>query len=168
MQTFRFSSSSLSYSIVAHLGHFVQSPSGMSLLRDFPLLNLGFLTNAVSVLAGGGVTAGSAVSSPKVFFVNDVVAMTGSFRRRISPVQRSFESCGPVRPKRRTVDSLWKFRVWSQPAVEFKARMTRSRKRQWGVDASLNLSTDQHSFSFHRLGLSVPAAKPHLPSKSRR
>jgi hypothetical protein len=62
----------------------------MSRLRDLPLLNLGFLTKAVSVVAGGGVTAGSPVSNPSVFFVNDVVAMSGSLRRRFSSVQRSF------------------------------------------------------------------------------
>jgi hypothetical protein len=48
----------------------------MSFFLDFAPPNLGFLVNDVVVLeAGGGVTAGSAVSSPSDFFVNEVVAI---------------------------------------------------------------------------------------------
>src|SRR5580765_6047839 len=72
-QTLRFSSSSLSNTMVSHLGHLVQSPSGMSFLRCLPP-SLGFLRNVVSVLAGGGVTAGS-TSKPSDFLVNEVVAI---------------------------------------------------------------------------------------------
>ncbi len=59
----------------------------MSRLRDLLALSLGFFTSADSGLPWGGVTAGSAVSSPSVFFVNDVVAISPSFGFRISPVQ---------------------------------------------------------------------------------
>jgi hypothetical protein len=37
---------------------------------------LGFLTKVVLDVTGGGVTAGSAVSSPSVFFVKKVVAIS--------------------------------------------------------------------------------------------
>src|SRR2546422_5580724 len=77
-QTLRFSSSSLSKTIVEHFGHLLQSPSGISFLRDLPEPSFGFLTKPVSAVAGGGVTAGSTVSSPKLFFVNEVVAITAS------------------------------------------------------------------------------------------
>src|SRR5437762_3368150 len=78
-QTFRFSSNSLSKTIVPHLvlGHLVQRPSGMSRLRDLAPPSLGFLTKAVSLVGGGGVTAGSALSSPRVFLVKEVVAING-------------------------------------------------------------------------------------------
>jgi hypothetical protein len=49
--------------------------------------NLGFLVNdAVVVDAGGGVTAGSVVSSPNDFLVNEVVAIS-----RESKLSRHFE-----------------------------------------------------------------------------
>src|ERR1700757_4279522 len=71
-----FSSSSLSKTMVAHLGHLVQRPSGMSRFLDLPLASLGFLTNDFSApLDGGGVTAGSEVSRPRGFFMKMVVAM---------------------------------------------------------------------------------------------
>ena len=75
--TFRFSSSSLSKIIALQPGHLVQSPSGMSRFFDFfPVASRGFLANAVSADGiGGGVNAGSAVSTPKDFFVNVVVAI---------------------------------------------------------------------------------------------
>ena len=66
-QTFRFSSSSLSNIISSQLGHLVQSPCGISRLRVAPGVT-GFFSIAFSTSAGGGVTAGSAVSRPKVFF----------------------------------------------------------------------------------------------------
>ena len=47
----------------------------MSRFLDLAPASLGFLTNVVWWLAGGGVTAGSAVSSPSVFLENVVVAM---------------------------------------------------------------------------------------------
>jgi len=63
--------------MVLHLGHFVQSPSGMSFFLDLAEPSFGFLVNDVVVLdAGGGVTAGSAVSSPSDFLVNEVVAIS--------------------------------------------------------------------------------------------
>src|SRR4051794_8642862 len=71
-----FSSSSLSKTIVLHLGHLVHRPSGISRFFDFEEASFGFLTKVVLVLAGGGVTAGSAVSRPSVFFVNKVVAIS--------------------------------------------------------------------------------------------
>src|SRR5215831_13817374 len=58
--------------MVLHLGHFVQSPSGISRFLDFEA-SLGFLTNVVFPVAGGGVTAGSTVSKPSVFLFNAVV-----------------------------------------------------------------------------------------------
>jgi hypothetical protein len=74
--------------MVEHLGHFVQSPSGISRLRDLPDVSLGFLTKVVSAFAGGGVTAGSTVSNPSVFFVNEVVAMARSFGGDFGCVER--------------------------------------------------------------------------------
>ena len=74
VQTLRFSSSSLSKTIVLHLGHLVQSPSGISRFFDFEA-NRGFLTKVLLFEAGGGVTAGSAVSNPRDFFENEVVLM---------------------------------------------------------------------------------------------
>src|SRR5579862_355947 len=76
VQTLRFSSSSLSKTIVLHLGHLVHKPSGIS--RFFDLApSFGFLANVVVVVgAGGGVTAGSVVSNPSVFLVNEVVAIS--------------------------------------------------------------------------------------------
>ena len=47
----------------------------MSRLRDLRLGSFGFLTKVVALVAGGGVTAGSGVSSPSVFLVKEVVAM---------------------------------------------------------------------------------------------
>src|SRR5580698_9398249 len=73
--TFRFSSSSLSKTIVPHFSHLVQRPSGMSRFLDLPPEGFGFLTNFVSVVDTGGVTAGSAVSRPSDFFVKLVVVM---------------------------------------------------------------------------------------------
>src|SRR5438094_230250 len=58
--------------MVLHLGHFFHSPSGISRLRDFAP-SFGFLTKVVCPVAGGGVTAGSAVSNPSVFLLNAVV-----------------------------------------------------------------------------------------------
>jgi hypothetical protein len=37
--------------------------------------SLGFLTKLVALVAGGGVTAGSDDSRPRVFFVKEVVAI---------------------------------------------------------------------------------------------
>src|ERR1700733_12088540 len=75
-QTFEFSSSSLSKIIVSHVGHFTQSPSGMSrfFVLDFPEPRRGFLGSAV-ILCAGGVNAGSITSMPIDFFVNEVVSM---------------------------------------------------------------------------------------------
>ena len=75
VQTFRLSSSSLSKIMVEHLGHFCHRPSGMSRFLDLVEPSLGFFAKLASVPAGGGVTAGSAVSRPRVFLVKVVVAM---------------------------------------------------------------------------------------------
>ena len=76
VQTFRFSSSTLSKTIVLHLGHLVHKPSGISRFLDLAP-SFGFLANVVVVVgAEGGVTAGSAVSNPNVFLVNEVVAIS--------------------------------------------------------------------------------------------
>src|SRR5256885_15492930 len=78
--TFRFSSSSLSNTIVLHLGHLVHRPSGISRFLDLAR-SLGFLAKLVALLlTGGGVTAGSAVSRPSVFLVNEVVAILSNSR----------------------------------------------------------------------------------------
>src|SRR5882724_6292490 len=78
-QTFRFSSSSLSKSIVSHVGHFVQRPSGISrfLVLDLPAPSFDFLVKVVCVCAmGGGVSAGSiVVVPPNDFFTNEVVSI---------------------------------------------------------------------------------------------
>src|SRR6266478_1337277 len=75
VQTLRFSSNSLSKTMVLHLGHLVQRPSGISRFLDLAR-SFGFLAKVVAlVVAGGGVTAGSAVSRPKVFLLKEVVAM---------------------------------------------------------------------------------------------
>ena len=62
--------------MVEHFGHFVQSPSGISRLRvlDLPELILGFFGSCV-IADSGGVNAGSMVSNPSVFFVNEVVSI---------------------------------------------------------------------------------------------
>src|SRR5579871_468381 len=79
-QTFRFSSSSLSKTMVLHLGHLVHRPSGISRFLDLAEPSF-FLANVVAVVgAGGGVTAGSAVSKPSVFLVNEVVAISQQFK----------------------------------------------------------------------------------------
>src|SRR5258706_2795854 len=75
--------------MLAHFGHFFQSPSGISRLRDLLEPSFGFFTKAVSelVCAGGGVTAGSTVSRPRVFLLNDEVAIIqilGTIHRSIS------------------------------------------------------------------------------------
>src|SRR5262245_15395860 len=71
--TFRFSSSSLSNTMVLHLGHFVQSPSGISRLRDLAA-SFGFLTKEVFPVAGGGVTPGSTTSVPRFFLEKEAGA----------------------------------------------------------------------------------------------
>src|SRR5688572_15624277 len=74
--------------MVEHLGHLVQRPSGISRFLDFPVVSLGFLTNAVSGLPFGGVTPGSTVvSTPRLFFVNDVDAISRTFGPPIQGVQ---------------------------------------------------------------------------------
>src|SRR3989442_7129176 len=79
-QTFRFSSNSLSKTMVLHLGHLVHRPSGISRFLDFAR-SLGFFAKVVALLVGGGgVTAGSAVSRPSVFLVKEGVAMLNSLR----------------------------------------------------------------------------------------
>src|SRR5881409_3116307 len=75
LQTLRLSSSSLSKIMVEHLGHLVHSPSGMSRFLDLVDPSLGFLAKVASAPAGGGVTAGSTLSKPRLFFVNVVVDM---------------------------------------------------------------------------------------------
>jgi hypothetical protein len=47
----------------------------MSRFRDLRPGSFGFLANVVLLVTGGGVTAGSAVSSPSVFFVKEVVVI---------------------------------------------------------------------------------------------
>src|SRR5437016_5307498 len=87
VQTLRFSSSSLSKTMVLHLGHLVQRPSGISRFLDLPR-SLGFLAKVVVLLlAGGGVTAGSAVSRPRVFLLKEVVAMLRGGEGRGSRVE---------------------------------------------------------------------------------
>src|SRR5437660_4083137 len=61
--------------MVLHLGHLVHRPSGISFFLDFAPASFGFLAKVVWPDAGGGVTPGSAVSRPRVFLVNDVVAI---------------------------------------------------------------------------------------------
>src|SRR5262249_49560613 len=85
---FRFSSSSLSNTMASHFGHLVHRPSGISRLRDLPEPSLGFLTKLVAELeAGGGVTAGSDVSSPNDFLLNEVVDIIMAIRVKGSQVQ---------------------------------------------------------------------------------
>src|SRR5690242_4878766 len=72
VQTFRFSSSSLSKTIVAHLGHLVHKPSGISRFLDLAVASLGFFGKLEFGVGAGGVTAGSPGSSFSVFFVKDV------------------------------------------------------------------------------------------------
>src|SRR5208282_2791406 len=65
--------------MLPHFLHLLHKPSGMSRLRDLAPASLGFLIKLVVwVSEEGGVTAGSATSRPRVFLLNDVVAM--SFR----------------------------------------------------------------------------------------
>ena len=74
--------------MVEHFGHLTQRPSGISFFFDLELESFGFLTKVVVELAGGGVTAGSILSSPKDFFVNDAVAM--GFRDLIVNVPENY------------------------------------------------------------------------------
>ncbi len=64
-----------------HLGHLVQSPSGMSRLRPFVETGFGFLANGTA----GGVVAGtvSVGSRPSIFLVNEVVAILESGLRAL-------------------------------------------------------------------------------------
>src|SRR5437762_1333004 len=63
--------------IVLHLGHLVHKPWGISRFFDLPR-SFGFLAKVVALpVAGGGVTAGSVVSNPRDFLVNDEVAIPG-------------------------------------------------------------------------------------------
>ncbi len=48
----------------------------MSRFLDFELVSFGFLVKLVGVSDVGGVTAGSTVSKPRVFFLKDVVAIS--------------------------------------------------------------------------------------------
>jgi hypothetical protein len=65
---------------VAHLGHFVQSPSGISRFRDFAEVSFGFFVKAVpGLVAGGGVTAGSTDSVPGIFFVKELVLIQSRY-----------------------------------------------------------------------------------------
>src|SRR5260221_5253435 len=110
-QTLRFSSNSLSKTMVLHLGlgHLVQRPSGISFFFDFPPPSLGFFAKAVSLPGGGGVTAGSTVSNPSVFLVNEVVAINSS---------NDFILANRARLSRRKLRSLralakpWRRRWW--------------------------------------------------------
>jgi hypothetical protein len=62
--------------MVLHLGHLVHNPSGISRLRDLAPPSFGFLAKLVFLdWAGGGVTAGSTVSKPRVFLVKEVVVI---------------------------------------------------------------------------------------------
>src|SRR5258706_994395 len=80
VQTLRFSSSSLSKTMVLHFGHLVHRPSGISRFLDLDA-SRGFLANVVGALGGGGgVTAGSVVSRPSDFLVNEVVAIAHEFK----------------------------------------------------------------------------------------
>src|SRR5689334_3060402 len=112
MQTLRFSSSSLSKTIASHLGHFVQSPSGISFFFCLLPPSLGFLRNVVSVLVGGGVTAGS-TSKPNDFLVNEVVAilvMTISVTNHVPPSIHKL----PLRQKPLGLErTRWWWRRWS-------------------------------------------------------
>src|SRR5436189_29549 len=80
MRRVSFSSSSLSKTMFEHLGHLVQRPSGISRFLDLLEPSFGFFTKLVSVAAvvGGGVTAGSTVSNPRVFLLNELVAIIQS------------------------------------------------------------------------------------------
>src|SRR5512132_2548691 len=106
MQILRFSSSSLSKTIVSHFGHLVQRPSGISFFRCLPP-SFGFFRKVVSLFAGGGVTAGS-TSKPRVFFVNEVVA--------INLIHFSVTNRGPPSthklPPRHTLSGPWHSRSW--------------------------------------------------------
>ena len=73
--------------MVPHRLHLVQSPSGISRFLGLFEASLGFFMKLVLPVTGGGVTAGSIVSRPRVFFVNEVVAMLSQvfiFRERLS------------------------------------------------------------------------------------
>jgi hypothetical protein len=61
--------------MVEHFGHLTQRPSGISFLRDLEVVSFGFLTKPLLEFAGGGVTAGSTLSTPRDFFVKEVVAI---------------------------------------------------------------------------------------------
>jgi hypothetical protein len=59
---------------VEHFGHLTQSPSGISFFFCLAEESFGFLRKVV-LLGGGGVTAGSTLSTPRDFLEKDVVAI---------------------------------------------------------------------------------------------
>src|SRR5438552_9685149 len=97
--------------MAVHLGHLVQSPSGISRLRDLAPPSLGFFVKPVSWPLGGGVTAGSTLSRPRVFLVKEVVAI----KLIQSPILtvRAPPSRRKLRP-RRACAGLWRRRWWSR------------------------------------------------------
>jgi hypothetical protein len=78
--------------MLSHLGHFVQSPSGISRFFDFELPSFGFRKNVVSADGGGGDDGGSRVSNPTFFFVKLVVV--------IGEAKRTFDRNTSARPAR--------------------------------------------------------------------
>jgi hypothetical protein len=86
--------------MVEHFGHFTHKPSGISFLRDLAEDSLGLRKKEV-LEAGGGVTPGSTfVSTPKAFFVKEVVAIffKGSFS--VKPTGRARKPGEPERNER--------------------------------------------------------------------
>jgi hypothetical protein len=75
VQTLRFSSSSLSKTIVEHFGHLVHKPSGISRFFDFAVASFGFLGKLEFGIGAGGVTAGSPDSNFNAFLVKEVAML---------------------------------------------------------------------------------------------
>ena len=93
MQTLRFSSSSLSKTIVAHFGHLVHKPSGISRFLDFAVASFGFFGKLEFGVGVGGVTAGSPDSNFNVFFVKEVAMRAVIIFQRYLYYSNSASNC---------------------------------------------------------------------------
>src|SRR5258708_37651507 len=95
--------------MVEHFGHLDQMPSGISRFLDLEVPIFGFLMKVVPELLGE--VAGSRVSSPSDFFVNEVVAINLLIVHcTIEAFRGQWSKHGRCRPRERSV--LQRTRWW--------------------------------------------------------